>query len=237
MSVLRAEELRQNAAAIQQRIEQACRLAGRDPQSVKLVWVSKTKPVEDVEAAIQAGAIDFGENRIQECVEKFSVPRENIQLHVIGPVQSNKWRKAAQLAQWIHSVDSVASLQKYQEVCLELGKTLDVLIQVNTSGELSKSGLDLSNAGSFLNDLPWFSQIRYRGLMTIGVHSGVAENARQGFAALRHLRDTFLGKEPRFQEFSKLSMGMTDDLEVAIAEGATMVRIGTALFGGRTYPA
>lgn len=235
MILARAEELRQNALAIQQRIDQACCFASRDPQTVKLVWVSKTKPIEDVEAAIQAGAMDFGENRIQECLEKFSAPREMIQLHVIGPVQSNKWRKAAQLAHWIHSVDSLPALQKYQDVCLELGKTLDVLIQVNTSGEITKSGLDLSNAASFLESLPNLSQIRYRGLMTIGIHSGVAEDARAGFAALRSLRDSFKGKDPRFQDFSELSMGMTDDLEVAIAEGATMVRVGTALFGSRNY--
>lgn len=231
--ILRVDELQQNVALVHSRIEHACIQSQRDLQSVSLVWVSKTKPLSDVEAAIRAGAKHFGENRIQECQEKFAISRQEIELHVIGPVQSNKWRKAASLAQWVHSVDSLAALHKYQEVCLELGKTLQVLFQVNTSFETSKSGIALEAAADFLGSLPILSQIRYRGLMTIGVNSGVPEDARKGFRQLRQLRDQFQGLDQRFAEFSELSMGMTDDLEIAIAEGATLLRVGTAIFGRR----
>lgn len=231
----RTQELIEQHQVVQSRIDHACQLAGRDLQSVRLIWVSKTKPMSDVEAAIAAGAVDFGENKIQECQEKFAVSRPNIQLHVIGPVQSNKWRKAATLAQWIHSVDSLQALQKFQEVAQELNKIIHVCIQVNTSGEASKSGLSLQTAKPFLESLPTLSNVRYRGLMTIGVNSGNPQDARAGFAALRQLRDEFLAQKGHFSEFSELSMGMSDDLDVAIAEGATLVRIGTALFGSRFY--
>lgn len=232
----RVEELREHAQQVRGRIDKACVACGRDPLSVKLVWVSKTHPITDVEAAVQAGAVDFGENKVQEALEKFSVARPGISLHIIGPVQSNKWRKAASVAQWIHSVESMDALRKYDAVCAELGKTLDVLFQINTSEEESKSGLDMQNAEAFLQSLPKLERIRYRGLMTIGKNTGVAEDSRSGFAWLRNLRDAFLGKDERFAQFTELSMGMTDDLEIAVAEGSTMVRVGTAIFGARSYP-
>jgi len=231
----RVQELLSNAAHVQRRITDACTQCHRDPASVKLIWVSKTKPLSDVEAALFAGARDFGENKVQESVEKFSVVRPGVSLHVIGPVQSNKLRKAAQVAQWIHSVDSLESLRKYDAVCAELGKTLNVLFQVNTSGEATKSGLSMDNAEQFLSELPGFSHLRYCGLMTIGINTGLAEDSREGFAWLRQLRDRTQARGGDFAQFSELSMGMTDDLEVAIQEGATMVRVGTAIFGQRNY--
>lgn len=229
----RVEELRNHSQQVRERIDKTCLACGRDPQSVRLVWVSKMHPREDVEAAVLAGATDFGENKVQEAIAKFSELRPGVQLHVIGPVQSNKWRKAAQVAQWIHSVESLEALQKYNAVCAEIGKHLEVLFQVNTSEEISKSGLDMQNADAFLAELPFLPHLRYRGLMTIGKNTGTPEDSRAGFAWLRGLRDRFRGQGVRFENFSELSMGMTDDLEIAIAEGSTMVRIGTAIFGSR----
>ena len=229
-------ELRDNVAHVQARIVAACNSCGRDPKSVTLVWVSKTRPVEDVEAAIAAGAVHFGENRVQECLEKFPLQRPGTELHVIGPVQSNKWRKAAQVAQWIHSVDSIDALRKYDEVSRELGKSLQVLFQVNVSEEQSKSGLSMAYAPVFLDSVPKFPNLRFRGLMTIGRNTGNLEDSRQGFHWLRELRDNYHAKGGHFCEFTEISMGMTDDLEVAVQEGSTLVRVGTALFGARHYP-
>ncbi|HSQ42321.1 MAG TPA: YggS family pyridoxal phosphate-dependent enzyme [Fibrobacteraceae bacterium] len=235
MEISRSDELRQNAALVRQRINQACQAADRNSSDVKLLWVSKTHPISDVDDAIQAGATNFGENKVQEGLEKFSQRRPGVSLHIIGPVQSNKWRKAALVAQWLHTVDSVEALHKYETVCTEFGKTLEILFQVNTSEETAKSGLAMANAKTFLQNLPAFPHLHYRGLMTIGKNTGVAEDSRIGFAWLRNLRDELHKLGGSFANFTELSMGMSDDLEVAIAEGATWVRIGTAIFGARDY--
>lgn len=215
------------------RIGAACAACGRSPSEVTLVWVSKTRPIEDVEEAVAAGAIDFGENRVQEALDKFSKVRPGIRCHIIGPVQSNKLRKAVTVAQSIDSVSSLDMVGRLQQLAQEEDRQIGVLFQVNTSGEDTKSGLSMQNAASFLESLPQCSHLLYQGLMTIGKNTGNPEDSRAGFAWLRHLRDRFAGRDSRFSRFTELSMGMTDDLEVAIAEGATQVRIGTALFGHR----
>jgi len=231
----RIVELASRASLVRKRIDDACISCGRSAASVRLVWVSKTHPIGDVEAAIVAGALDFGENKVQEGLDKFSVLRPGIELHLIGPVQSNKWRKAAGIAQWIHSVGSREELSKYDAICGELGKTLNVLVQINTSGEASKSGLCMENAEAFFENWPVFGNLKLRGLMTIGTNSGVPEDSRVGFAWLRGLRDRLQSRGGAFEFCTELSMGMTDDLEIAVAEGSTMVRVGTAIFGRRTY--
>jgi len=231
----RISELKENGQAIRQRIDDACRENGRDPQDVKLIWVSKTKPIEDVEAAWAAGARDFGENRVQEAVDKFSgEPRPDTELHIIGPVQSNKMRQAVQRAQWIHSVSRLKDVNRLQRICEEENRTLKVLFQVNTSGEESKSGIPQENAREFFELLPECPNLLYCGLMTIGPFTGNPADARPGFQYLRELRQELLdSQEKKFAGMQHLSMGMTDDLEIAVAEGATMVRVGTALFGAR----
>ena len=234
--IYRVQELAANALHVQERIETACVQCGRRKEDVRLIWVSKTHPIEDIEAAVCAGATDFGENKLQESLEKFSIPRPGITVHLIGPVQSNKWRKAVGVADWIHSAGSLDELLKYNMLSAELGKKLNVLIQVNTSGEPSKSGLCMDNADDFLRSLPDFSHLHLRGLMTIGKNTGVAEDSREGFAWLRGLRDHIRKPDGAFAAFTELSMGMTDDLEIAIAEGSTMVRVGSAIFGKRMYP-
>ena len=250
------DEMREHLAALEARISEACKIAGRSRESVKLVWVSKFHPAEAVENAIALGATDFGENRVQEAELKFSEPRtafngERVRCHVIGPVQSNKLKKAALVADCIHSIASIEAVEKLEKVCAAAangqGKVLDILFQVNAGEEETKSGLDIHEAEAFLEDLEKragaavdgkcenFPHLRFRGLMTIGKNTGVAEDSRECFAFLRGLQQKFLAKGGAFAKFDQLSMGMTGDLEVAIEEGSTMIRVGTALFGERDY--
>ena len=252
------EQMREHLAALEARITEACKIAGRSRDSVKLVWVSKFHPAEAVENAIALGATDFGENRVQEAELKFSTPRtaldgSRVRCHVIGPVQSNKLKKAAIVADCIHSIASIEAVEKLEKVCAALpaagsaavgengtGKILDILFQVNAGEEETKSGLDVHAAEAFLADLESrgasaYPHLRFRGLMTIGKNTGVAEDSRECFAFLRNLQQKFLAKGGVFANFDQLSMGMTGDLEVAIEEGSTMIRVGTALFGERDY--
>ena len=245
------EEMREHLAALEARIQNACNLAGRSRDSVKLVWVSKFHSAQAVENAISLGATDFGENRVQEAEQKFSTPRtalngSRVRCHVIGPVQSNKLKKAAIVADCIHSIASMEAVEKLEKVCAALpgesgqGKILDILFQVNAGEEETKSGLDIHEAQAFLESVAArgetaFPHLRFRGLMTIGKNTGVAEDSRECFAFLRNLQQKFLAKGGVFAHFDQLSMGMTGDLEVAIEEGSTMIRVGTALFGERDY--
>lgn len=236
-SVLDIQEMNNNLRLLNQRISFACSSCGRPEKEITLIWVSKFHPQEAVDNAYAIGARIFGENRVQEAVEKFTIKKEDVRCHIIGPVQSNKLKKAASVADMIHSMDSLESLEKLNKYCVEINKVLDVLIQVNTSEEETKSGLQMVDAKAFLESLPNHSNLRYCGLMTIGKNTDCAEDSRSGFAFLRTLRDEFVNRDSRFSHFTELSMGMTGDLEVAIEEGATMIRVGTALFGSRQYKA
>mgnify|MGYP003289731126 CR=1 FL=1 len=255
------EEMGGQLAKLETRIAAACEKAGRSRESVLLVWVSKFHPAEAVENAIALGAKVFGENRVQEAESKFSERRvaldgSPVQCHVIGPVQSNKLKKAAIVADCIHSIASMEAVEKLEKVCAGLpsengaasGKTLEILFQVNAGEEETKSGLDVANADAFLAELEKvagacgpdgksekFPHLKFRGLMTIGKNTGVAEDSRECFAFLRNLQQKYLAKGGVFANFDQLSMGMTGDLEVAIEEGSTMIRVGTALFGERDY--
>ncbi|MCQ2100934.1 MAG: YggS family pyridoxal phosphate-dependent enzyme [Fibrobacter sp.] len=254
------EEMRGQLAKLETRISAACEKAGRSRESVLLVWVSKFHPAEAVENAIALGAKVFGENRVQEAETKFSERRialdgSTVQCHVIGPVQSNKLKKAAIVADCIHSIANMEAVEKLEKVCAGLtdaahpeGKTLEILFQVNAGEEETKSGLDVANADAFLAELERvagacgpdsksekFPHLRFRGLMTIGKNTGVAEDSRECFAFLRNLQQKYLARGGVFAAFDQLSMGMTGDLEVAIEEGSTMIRVGTALFGERDY--
>ena len=248
------DEMREHLVALEARIAEACKVAGRSRDSVKLVWVSKFHPAEAVANAIALGATDFGENRVQEAELKFSQPLiakdgSRVRCHVIGPVQSNKLKKAAIVADCIHSIASIEAVEKLEKVCAAFpgensesgaGKILDILFQVNAGEEETKSGLDVHEAEAFLELLvargeSAFPHLRFRGLMTIGKNTGVAEDSRECFAFLRNLQQKFLAKGGVFANFDQLSMGMTGDLEVAIEEGSTMIRVGTALFGERDY--
>ncbi len=243
------EEMRDQLVKLESRIGAACEHAGRSRESVLLVWVSKFHPAEAVENAIALGAKVFGENRVQEAETKFSTrltakDGSPVLCHVIGPVQSNKLKKAAIVADCIHSIASMEAVEKLEKVCAGLNKTLEILFQVNAGEEETKSGLDVANADAFLAELETramagginnFPHLKFRGLMTIGKNTGVAEDSRECFAFLRNLQQKYLAKGGIFADFDQLSMGMTGDLEVAIEEGSTMIRVGTALFGERDY--
>jgi PLP dependent protein len=235
MNEYEVEQFKTREAHLLASIKQACEKVGRDPADVQIIWVSKTHPISAVQAAYQAGARVFGENKVQEAVQKFSDPLPQAQLHIIGPVQSNKMRKAVQTAQVIQTVSRYKDLERLQHICEEEGKSIQVLIQVNTSREASKSGVAMEEIRDFLKNIPSHSNLLYSGLMTIGVHSGDPEHSRSGFSFLKGIRDEFLGSNDKFKSFTELSMGMTGDLHIAVEEGATMVRIGTALFGVRDY--
>ena len=255
---LTLEEMRGRLAQLENRIDAACKAAGRPRNSVLLVWVSKFHPEEAVKNALALGAKVFGENRVQEALTKFekrltAIDGSPVQCHVIGPVQSNKLKKAAMVADCIHSVASLDAVEKLEKICAALpaengqtagGKILEVLFQVNAGEEETKSGLDVANADAFLAELENraaaggknnFPHLKFRGLMTIGKNTGVAEDSRQCFAFLRGLQRKYLSRGGIFSQFDQLSMGMTGDLEVAIEEGSTMIRVGTALFGERDY--
>ncbi|MDR0518224.1 MAG: YggS family pyridoxal phosphate-dependent enzyme [Fibromonadaceae bacterium] len=230
-----ALNLEKNKEIVLERIEKACRSANRDPSEIKIVWVSKTQDLKSVRKAIELGATQFGENRVQEALEKFLPPIDGIECRIIGPVQKNKLRKAVSVAQAIDSIADLESVFKLEALCEEANKNLEILFQVNASEEVSKSGLAMQAAFDFLSRLPKPSRLAYKGLMTIGKNTGNPEDSRACFAFLRNLRSQVLELKPWFANFTELSMGMTDDLEIAIAEGSTMVRIGTALFGKRDF--
>ena len=231
MPELSLEALEKRRDALETRIMLACKACQRPRESVTLIWVSKFHPITSVEKAIQLGAKEFGENRVQEAIEKFSTPRSGIHCHIIGPVQANKLREAILVADSIHSIASLDAIHKLESICAETGKILDILIQVNTSEEDTKSGITMAETESFLLSLPEAPHLRYRGLMTIGKNTGIAEDSRAGFRFLREMRDKMYAVGGLFENFSELSMGMTEDLEVASEEGATLIRVGTALFG------
>lgn len=227
------EEMRIRLETLNARIETACKRCGRELRDIKLIWVSKFQSVEAVENAILLKAKDFGENRVQEAVEKLSPLRPGIRCHIIGPIQKNKLRKAAWVADVVHTVADTETLLKLETICAEMNKNLEVLFQINTSEENSKSGISMKVAEGFFENLPETPHLFYRGLMTIGKNTGNPEDSRLGFAFLREIQKKLRSRGGVFSEFSELSMGMTDDLEVAIEEGATMLRVGTALFGSR----
>ena len=232
---LSLDEMKERLHLLEKRIANAKEKAGRISDNIKLIWVSKFHTREAVENAIALGATDFGENRVQEAESKFSVKRDGIRCHIIGPVQKNKLKKAALVADCIHSISSEEALEKLEKVCAENEKVLEILFQVNAGEEETKSGLDVNEAEAFLSSLEFkhFPHLRFRGLMTIGKNTGIAEDSRSCFSFLRNLQQKFLKRGGIFSEFTELSMGMTLDLEVAIEEGATMIRVGTALFGER----
>jgi pyridoxal phosphate enzyme (YggS family) len=219
-------------AMVRARIAAAAVRVGRDQSSVRLIGASKTVPAEVLAQAVRAGLQDLGENRVQEAEAKAPLLRADLtdgagpKWHLIGHLQSNTARKAVALFDWIHSVDSPRLADALDRIALELGRTPRVLIEVNTSGEVSKEGVAPADAPALIAHVAGLSAIRLVGLMTIGPLAG---DARPAFRLLKQLRDA-----AGLPELVELSMGMSGDFEDAVEEGATMVRVGSALFGART---
>ncbi len=230
--------MRERLAAVRERIERAAARAGREARDVKLIAVSKTFPAAAVREAFAAGLRDFGENKVQEAEAKAAeladLRAEGARFHLVGHLQGNKARKAASIFDRVHSVDSAELGLKLGQVARELGRSLRVLVQVDLGREETKFGLDEKDLMPTLERLRGQAGLTVDGLMTLPPGSDDAESARPYFRRLREQRDEAL--RAGLLAGGELSMGMSHDLEVAIEEGATFVRVGTALFGERTKP-
>jgi pyridoxal phosphate enzyme (YggS family) len=215
-----------NLQAVRQRIKSAAAAAGRDPRDVTLLAVSKTHPAALVEAALQAGQRSFGENYLQEAIEKMdALAGSQIEWHLIGPLQSNKTRPVAERFDWVHSVESDKVARRLSEQRPAGLAPLNALIQVNVSGEGTKSGVALNQVFALAESIHKLPRLKLRGLMAVPEPGAGIDRYRALKAMYEKLKDDFA--------FDTLSVGMSDDLEVAIAEGSTLVRVGTAIFGAR----
>jgi pyridoxal phosphate enzyme (YggS family) len=230
-----------NLMLVKQRLELAALAAKREPEDIRLLAVSKTFPARDIEEAMHAGQTAFGENYVQEGVEKIeqlAKLRPWLEWHFIGPLQSNKTREVAAHFDWVHSIDRLKiaeRLSSQRAEFPELGE-LQVCVQINVSQEESKSGISLEEVDTLCNAVSKLPNIVLRGLMAIPAPTADISEQRQAFSAIR---DCFIGIKAKhahdlqYDFFDTLSMGMSDDMEAAIAEGSTMVRIGSAIFGKR----
>lgn len=225
-------DIQKNIATVKGRISKAARDCGREPASVRLVTVTKTQTIDVVRAAIEAGTSIVGENYIQEAREKFDTLNGlQTRWHFIGHLQSNKAKYAVRMFDLIHTVDSPKLAAELDKQSQKIGKIQDILVQVNISRESSKSGIEETRALELIKAISRYPNLRIQGLMTMPPFFDAPELARPFFKALRVLRDRIQAKLDA--PLTELSMGMTGDFEVAIEEGATLVRIGTAIFGAR----
>jgi pyridoxal phosphate enzyme (YggS family) len=230
------EAVRSNLQSVRSRIDAAARRAGRDPSDIRLVAVSKTFSADYVRAAWAAGQRDFGENKVQEALQKVGATSDiEIRWHLIGHLQSNKAKKAATAFACIHSVDSVELLQKLDGAAAEQGASPEVLVQLDLAGEDTKFGAGADEARRILDAALGAKAVRTAGLMLIPPWNEDQEQTRPWFVQLRELRDRWLAEGTPPAALRHLSMGMSHDFEAAIEEGATMVRVGTAIFGKRVY--
>ena len=223
----------ENLADVKQAIEEASASAGRAPGDVRLVAVSKTWPAERIEQAVEAGQVLFGENKVQEILEKVPVLPGSLEWHLIGTLQKNKVRKVLPLCSLIHSIDSLSLAERVGRVAADLGIRPQVLLQVNVADDEAKSGFSLTQIREDFGTIIALPAIEVKGLMTVPPYSDDVEEVRPHFACLRNLRDELT--EEYEVPLPELSMGMSQDFRVAIEEGATLVRVGSSIFGQRDY--
>jgi pyridoxal phosphate enzyme (YggS family) len=235
MAIAEKETLQTRLTNVRRRIADAARRCGRAPEDITLVAVSKTHPAPLVRQAIDLGVTDLGENRVQEAELKIpEVGRTDARWHLIGHLQANKVRRAVKLFDVIHSLDSVSLAQRLERSCIEEGReALKVLIQVDLAGEVTKSGIAVADLPGLVTAVSGSSRLKFLGLMVLPPFFEDTERVRPFFRRLRELRDEFQAVGQFGQARGELSMGMTNDFEVAIEEGATILRIGTAIFGKR----
>jgi pyridoxal phosphate enzyme (YggS family) len=222
-----------NLKSVTQRIARCCEKIGRSPESVKLICVVKGMDIDKVRSALDLGATDLGENRVQEAGAKYADIGDRARWHLVGHLQTNKVKDALRIFSLIHSVDSIHLAQAIDKEAGKMGKRQDILIQVNTSGEKTKFGLVPGDVAGFLKEAALYPNINIKGLMTIAPEVKDPEVVRPCFKALRELKDKINSLKLIAYSLQLLSMGMTNDFEVAIEEGSTMVRIGRAIFGDR----
>jgi len=222
-----------NIRMIRERIAAAAARAGRDPDGIQLMAVSKTVPPERILQAMDAGITLFGENYVQEAREKIPAIGHNLSWHMIGHLQTNKVKYVITLFDWIHSVDRLELARELDKRAGQQARKLQVLIEVNVSGEASKSGAEPSQVLELVRQTSGLPHLNVRGLMTLPPYSDDPEQSRPYFQALSQLRDEISVAAIPNIRMDELSMGMTDDFEVAIEEGATIIRVGRAIFGER----
>ena len=223
-------------AEVRNRIADAAGRAGRPPESVRLIAVSKTHPLDAVKAAANAGQLDFGENKVQEALQKIAASTDTrLRWHLIGHLQSNKAKKAAAAVHAIHAIDSVDLLKRIDEAAAAAGRTVEVLVQVDLALEATKHGASVDEVPGLFAAAAQCRSAALVGLMLLPPLAENPEDARPWFARLRGLRDQLAEGGVPPARLRELSMGMSHDFAVAIEEGATMVRVGTAIFGAREY--
>ena len=227
--------VRENLIKVQQKIDEACERSGRDPKEVTLIAVSKTKPIEMIEEAIDAGKTQFGENKAQEMKEKHDALPDDIKWHFIGHLQTNKVKYVVGRATLIHSVDSLHLAEAIEKESEKKNLVSDILIEVNVACEESKFGLKTDEVEKLVRDVAKLPHLRVKGLMTIAPFVENAEENRNIFRELKALSVDIAVKNIDNISMDILSMGMTGDYEVAVEEGATLVRVGTGIFGERNY--
>lgn len=225
--------VKENLAMVEDRVKAACDRAGRSYGSVTLVAVSKTKPVRLVEQAYEYGIRQFGENKAQEMKEKYDMLPKNINWHFIGHLQTNKIKYVLGRAALIHSVDSMHLAEAIEAECVKKKLDADILVEVNVAQEATKSGIKTEETESLIRDIAKLPHVHVKGLMTIAPFVENAGNNRMIFRTLKELSVDIAGKNIDNVSMNILSMGMTNDYEVAIEEGATHIRVGTAIFGER----
>ena len=227
--------LSENLRDVEKKIEGACIRSGRNPKEVTLIAVSKTKPVEMLQEAYDAGAREFGENKVQEITAKYDQLPQDIHWHMIGHLQRNKVKYIVDKVKMIHSVDSLRLAETIDKEAQKKNVVVPVLIEVNVADEDSKFGLSLEEVVSLIEAVSKLPNVRVQGLMTVAPFVENPEENREIFRSLKKLSVDITAKNINNVTMSVLSMGMTNDYEVAIEEGATMVRVGTGIFGARDY--
>ncbi len=227
--------LTENLMSVEKRIEEACKRANRAREEVTLIAVSKTKPVSMLEVIYNEGIRDFGENKVQELTEKYEQLPEDVKWHMIGHLQRNKVKYIVDKVKLIHSVDSVRLAESIEQEAAKKNVEVDILIEVNVAEEDSKFGLKVDEVLPLIETISAFPHIHIKGLMTIAPYVENPEENRPVFARLRKLSVDIAKKNIDNVSVDILSMGMTNDYEVAIEEGATIVRVGTGIFGERNY--
>ena len=231
------EDFTRNIQAVRARIDAAAARAGRDPADVQLLPVSKTVPEERIRQAVAAGCIDLGENKVQEAKRKAeNLADLGVRWSVIGHLQTNKAKDVAAFAHEFQALDNLRQAAALDRRLQAAGRSLDVYVQVNTSAEPQKYGLAPEDLDGFVRELPAFSSLNVRGLMTLALFTSDTERVRTCFTLLRDLRDRVRDTDPDLVGDGKLSMGMSGDFETAIEEGSTCVRVGQAIFGARALP-
>lgn len=232
MSNTFTDTLRERFKALNEETTQSCEKVGRSPDEVTVVIVTKTHPVEILQAVIDTGHGAIGENRVQEIMQKVPLLTGEKTIHMVGHLQTNKVTKVVPLVDWIQSIDSEKLAVKVDQQCQKVGKKMSVLVQVNTSGEETKSGCAPEEAVALCEKVARCEYLRFRGVMTIGLLGGTEKETRHCFQVLRNIREQCKGLTDSSFE---LSMGMTDDFRIAIEEGSTMIRIGSYILGARKY--